>query len=65
LYQINAAITRRLSPRISVSFNYRFTQRTSGNNNVVVLVDNQPVSLQGSSQSYTQNLFLLSLNYVF
>ena len=65
LYQINAGITRRLGPRMSLSFNYRFIDRTSGNNNVVVLVDNQPVSLQGSSQSYTQNLFLLSLNYVF
>jgi hypothetical protein len=65
LYQINAAITRRLGPRISASFNYRFTERTSGNNNVVVLVNDQPVSLPSSSQSYTQNLFLLSLNYVF
>ena len=65
LYQINAGITRRLGPRMSLSFNYRFIDRTSGNNSVVVLVDNQPVSLQGSSQSYTQNLFLLSLNYVF
>jgi hypothetical protein len=65
LYQINAGITRRLGPRLSGSFNYRFIQRTSGNNKVVVLVDDQPVTLSGSSQSYTQNLFLLSLSYVF
>lgn len=64
-YQINAGITRQLGPRISASFNYRFVQRTSGNNNVVVLVNDKPVSLPASSQSYTQNLFLLSLNYVF
>jgi hypothetical protein len=65
LFQINAGISRRLGPRITGSFNYRFTQRTSGNNNVVVLVNDQPVSLPGSSQSYTQNSFILSLSYAF
>jgi hypothetical protein len=65
LYQINAGISRRLGPRLTAAFNYRFTQRTSGNNNVVVLVNDQLVSLPSSSQNYTQNLFLLSLSYVF
>jgi hypothetical protein len=65
LFQINAGISRQLGPRLRASFNYRYIQRTSGNNNVVVLVNDQLVSLPGSSQSYTQNVLSLNLSYVF
>jgi hypothetical protein len=65
LYQINAGLTRKLGPRIQGSFDYRFIQRTSGNNNVVVLINGQPVALPASTQNYTQNLFLLNVTYAF
>jgi hypothetical protein len=65
LYQINAGLTRQLGPRIRASLDYRFIQRTSGNNNVVVLVDGQRVSLPSQTGNYTQNLFLINVSYAF
>jgi hypothetical protein len=65
LFQINAGLSRRLGPRIRAALDYRFIQRTSGNNNVVVLFNGQPVTLPSSSSNYSQNLFLVNVSYAF
>lgn len=65
LFQINAGLSRQLGPRIRAALDYRFIERTSGNNNVVVLFNGQPVTLPSSSTNYTQNLFLINVSYAF
>jgi hypothetical protein len=65
LFQINAGLSRQLGPRIRAALDYRFIERTSGNNNVVVLFNGQPVTLPSSSSNYSQNLFLINVSYAF
>jgi hypothetical protein len=65
LYEIDAGLTRRLGRNLQTSFTYRLIQRTSGSNGLIVIVDNQAISLPSSSRSYTQNMFTGTVTYAF
>lgn len=64
-FSFSAGMTYQVGPKLSTALQYRYTQRSSNNGNVVFVSDGKLFSEPASIGSYDQNEISFSVNYAF